>query len=51
MADDIPLNEILLYDSWIVRADYYLQTHTTNPLLHRKLLPKAIETSSPASGI
>ncbi|MEJ2759319.1 MAG: acylneuraminate cytidylyltransferase family protein, partial [Anaerolineales bacterium] len=29
----IPMNEILLYDTSQVQADYYLQTHSTNPLL------------------
>ncbi len=32
-ADTISMNEILLYDTSQVHADYYLQTHTTNPLL------------------
>ena len=43
-ADDIPMNEILLHDSGIVQADYYLQTHTTNPLLRSETVTKAIET-------
>ncbi len=32
-ADDIPMNEILAYDTGQVQADFYLQTHSTNPLL------------------
>jgi CMP-N-acetylneuraminic acid synthetase len=32
-ADDIPMNEILLYDTAQAEADFYLQTHSTNPLL------------------
>ena len=31
--DDRPMNDILLYDSEQVAADFYLQTHSTNPLL------------------
>jgi CMP-N-acetylneuraminic acid synthetase len=32
-ADTIPMNEILLYDTAQVPAEFYLQTHSTNPLL------------------
>jgi len=32
-ADDVPMNEILLHDTAEVQADFYLQTHSTNPLL------------------
>ena len=28
-----PMNDVLLYDTSQVEADFYLQTHTTNPLL------------------
>ena len=31
--DDRPMNDILLYDTEQVEADFYLQTHSTNPLL------------------
>src|SRR5258706_250979 len=32
-ANDVPMNDILLYDTAQVDADFYLQTHSTNPLL------------------
>src|SRR5512143_447841 len=32
-ADDISMNDILLYDTSQVKADFYIQTHSTNPLL------------------
>jgi len=32
-GDDVPMNEILIYDTGQVKADFYLQTHSTNPLL------------------
>ncbi len=32
-ADDVPMNEILIHDTTQVEADFYLQTHSTNPLL------------------
>jgi CMP-N-acetylneuraminic acid synthetase len=32
-ADEISMNEVLLYDSSQYPADLYLQTHSTNPLL------------------
>src|SRR5665648_1144082 len=43
-ADTVPMNEILLYDSSIVEADLYLQTHSTNPLLQSKTVSTAINT-------
>ena len=35
-ADQIPMNEILAYDTSQVEADLYLQTHSTNPLLQAR---------------
>ena len=32
-ADDVPMNDVLIYDTNQVQADFYLQTHSTNPLL------------------
>ena len=43
-ADTISMNEILVYDTSQVQADYYLQTHTTNPLLHTSTISRAIQT-------
>jgi len=43
-ADDIPMNDILLYDTEQVQADFYLQTHSTNPLLRSETVSRAIET-------
>jgi len=43
-ADTIPMNEILLYDTSQVKADFYLQTHSTNPLLRPETVSKAIQT-------
>ena len=42
-ADDIPMNDILLYDTGQVQADFYLQTHSTNPLLRAETVSRAIE--------
>ncbi|MCD4672313.1 MAG: acylneuraminate cytidylyltransferase family protein [Anaerolineaceae bacterium] len=41
-ADDIPMNEVLLYDTSQVEGDLYLQTHSTNPLLTVATISKAI---------
>ncbi|RPI34137.1 MAG: acylneuraminate cytidylyltransferase family protein [Chloroflexota bacterium] len=41
-ADAIPMNEILAYDTSQVPADFYLQTHSTNPLLRPETLSNAI---------
>lgn len=40
----IPMNEILLYDTAQVEADYYLQTHSTNPLLRSETISQAVQT-------
>jgi CMP-N-acetylneuraminic acid synthetase len=42
-ADQVPMNEILAYDSAQVQADFYLQTHSTNPLLHSETFSRAIQ--------
>lgn len=42
-ADAIPMNEILAYDCGQVEADFYLQTHSTNPLLRPKTVSGAIQ--------
>ncbi|MEW5870909.1 MAG: acylneuraminate cytidylyltransferase family protein [Chloroflexota bacterium] len=42
-ADHIPMNEILAYDTEQVQADFYLQTHSTNPLLRPQSVSKAIQ--------
>lgn len=42
-ADDVPMNEILMYDTSQVKADYYLQTHSTNPLLKPETISAGIK--------
>jgi CMP-N-acetylneuraminic acid synthetase len=41
-ADDVSMNDILKHDTAQLDADYYLQTHTTNPLLRSKTIASAI---------
>lgn len=43
-ADDISMNEILLHDISQVDAQYYLQAHSTNPLVKPETYAKAIDT-------
>ncbi|MBE7433997.1 MAG: acylneuraminate cytidylyltransferase family protein [Anaerolineales bacterium] len=43
-ADSVPMNDILLYDTAQVRADYYLQTHSTNPLLKAETISRGIQS-------
>ena len=43
-ADDVPMNDILLHDTEQVPADFYLQTHSTNPLLRPETVSHAIKT-------
>jgi CMP-N-acetylneuraminic acid synthetase len=42
-ADDVSMNEVLAYDTSQVEADFYLQTHTTNPLLRAETISAAIQ--------
>ncbi|MCL4268293.1 MAG: acylneuraminate cytidylyltransferase family protein [Anaerolineales bacterium] len=42
-ADDVPMNDILLYDTAQFQADFYLQTHSTNPLLRAETISNAIQ--------
>ncbi len=42
-ADDVSMNDILLYDTGQVQADYYVQTHSTNPLLHAATISRGIQ--------
>jgi CMP-N-acetylneuraminic acid synthetase len=43
-AGEIPMNEILLHDTSLINADFYLQTHSTNPLLRAETITRAIHT-------
>ncbi len=43
-ADTIPMTDILLHDVGFVQADWYVQTHSTNPLLRTETLTRAIGT-------
>jgi CMP-N-acetylneuraminic acid synthetase len=43
-ANDIPMNEVLMHDTAQVEADFYLQTHSTNPLLRASTISDAIQT-------
>jgi len=42
-ADDVPMNDILIHDTAQVQADFYLQTHSTNPLLKPQTISRAIQ--------
>ncbi len=42
-ADDVPMNEILLHDTAQVNAEFYLQTHSTNPLLKSATISQGIQ--------
>ena len=44
LADDVPMNDILLYDTEQIQSDFYLQTHSTNPLLKAETISRAIQS-------
>ncbi len=39
----VSMNDVLLHDVEVYRADFYLQTHSTNPLLKPQTLASAID--------
>jgi CMP-N-acetylneuraminic acid synthetase len=43
-ADTISMNEILAYDTAQIEADFYLQTHSTNPLLRPETISRAVQS-------
>jgi CMP-N-acetylneuraminic acid synthetase len=43
-ADTISMNDILLHDMTQIKAEVYLQTHSTNPLLRPATISRAIRT-------
>ena len=43
-ANDVPMNDILIHDTAQVQADFYLQTHSTNPLLKPQTISSAIRS-------
>ncbi len=42
-GDIVSMNDVLEYDTTQVQADYYLQTHSTNPLLRQTTLSQSIQ--------
>jgi CMP-N-acetylneuraminic acid synthetase len=50
LGGEVPMNDVLLNDIEHVGADYYVQTHSTNPLLRPETIAGALETFLAASG-
>ena len=46
-ADHVPMNDILIHDTAQVQADFYLQTHSTNPLLKPETISRAVQSLIP----
>lgn len=44
LGGDVPMNDILLHDVTEVPADYYVQTHSTNPLLRTETITTALQS-------
>ncbi len=42
-GDAVSMNDVLLYDTSKVEAEFYLQTHSTNPLLRPETVSQAIQ--------
>ena len=42
-ADTTPMNDVLLHDVAQVESDYYLQTHSTNPLIQTETIDRALQ--------
>lgn len=39
----IPMNDVLLHDASLIESEFYLQTHSTNPLLTSSTIERAID--------
>jgi len=46
---EVPMNDVLVHDVSVVDADYYVQTHSTNPLLKPATVERALEAFLDAS--
>jgi CMP-N-acetylneuraminic acid synthetase len=44
LGDMVSMNAIIAYDLSVSTGEYYLQTHSTNPLLRTETIDRAIET-------
>ena len=43
IGNDVPMNDILLHDISFSDAEFFLQTHSTNPLLQKETIEKSIK--------
>jgi CMP-N-acetylneuraminic acid synthetase len=41
-SGDVPMNDVLIHSTGQIDADFYLQTHSTNPLLRSRTISAAI---------
>jgi len=44
LGGETPMNDVLLHDITVVPSQFYLQTHSTNPLLTKETVAKAVDT-------
>lgn len=42
-GDAVSMNDILIHDTGLLQADYFLQTHSTNPLLQAETISTALQ--------
>ncbi len=42
LGGDVPMTDVLRHDAAVVPAEWYLQTHTTNPLLRASTIERAL---------
>jgi CMP-N-acetylneuraminic acid synthetase len=43
LGGDVPMTEVLRHDASVLPSDWYLQTHTTNPLLRPETIERALD--------
>jgi CMP-N-acetylneuraminic acid synthetase len=43
LGGEVPMTEVLRHDASVVTSDWYLQTHTTNPLLQAATIERALD--------
>jgi CMP-N-acetylneuraminic acid synthetase len=50
LGGDVPMTEVLRYDATQIESDWYLQTHSTNPLLTASTIEAALDLMAASLG-
>lgn len=51
LGGDVPMTDVLRHDASVVESGWYLQTHTTNPLLRAGTIERALDAMEAAGDV